>query len=282
LLLNIQLAVLAGYALLLVGALIVEQRRAETALLRSRGASAVQIFGFALMEAFLLVVPAALAAPLLAMAVLEVFEQIGPLAGTGLSLRPQVTQDAALLGGIACVISLLALALPGLAAVGPLSSVRRAVGRQLQRTLSQRLGLDVALVTLAAIGLWQLQQYGAPLTRSMRGSLGVDPLLIAAPTVGLLAGAIFALRILPLLARGLEDLVARRQGMGTSLGARQLARRPLRYTRAALLLTSLRLSASSPRPTAPRGRSRNVTRLITPSVPTFVRPLETRQRRHGR
>ncbi|CAN5570591.1 ABC transporter permease [soil metagenome] len=236
LLLNIQLAVLAGYALLLVGALIVEQRRAETALLRSRGASAVQIFRFALMEAFLLVVPAALAAPLLAIAVLEVFEQIGPLAGTGLSLRPQVTQDAALLGGIACVISLLALALPGLAAVGPLSSVRRAVGRQLQRTLPQRLGLDVALVTLAAIGLWQLQQYGAPLTRSMRGSLGVDPLLIAAPTIGLLAGAILALRILPLLARGLEDLVARRQGMGTSLGARQLARRPLRYTRAALLL----------------------------------------------
>lgn len=236
LLLNVQLAVLAGYALLLVGALIVEQRRAEIALLRSRGASAVQLFRFGLMEAGLLVVPAALAAPLLAMAGLEIFEHVGPLRGTGLALHPQITQDAVLLGGIACIISLLALALPGLAAMGPLSGVRRAVGRQSQRTLPQRLGLDVALVAMAFIGLWQLQQYGAPLTRGMRGSLGVDPLLIAAPTIGLLAGAVLALRILPLLARGLEDLLARRHGIGTALGSRQLARRPLRYTRAALLL----------------------------------------------
>ena len=74
------------------------------------------------------------------------------------------------------------------------------------------------------------------MTRSVQGAVGIDPLLVAAPAIGLLAGAVLALRVLPMLALGIERVTSRGRGLVSSLGARQLARRPLRYTRAALLL----------------------------------------------
>ena len=84
--------------------------------------------------------------------------------------------------------------------------------------------------------MWQLRQYGAPLTATVRGDLGLDPLLVAAPAMALVAGAILALRIVPLLAELAERALGPRAGLVAPLGARQLARRPLRYTRSALLL----------------------------------------------
>ena len=92
------------------------------------------------------------------------------------------------------------------------------------------------MLAIAGLGLWQLRLYGAPLTRSIQGTIGLDPLLVAAPAIGLLAGALFALRIIPLVAQLLERATTRGRGLVPSLGSRQLARRPLRYTRAALLL----------------------------------------------
>jgi hypothetical protein len=141
--------------------------------------------------------------------------------------------------GVAAVtglLALVALVLPTLAGGVSIAGVRVAAGRQVGRTLPQRLGLDLALVLLAAIALFQLRLYGAPITRNARGTLGVDPLLVAAPAIGLLAGAVIAVRIVPRLAELAEHILSRGRGLVPSLGSRQLARRPLRYTRAALLL----------------------------------------------
>jgi hypothetical protein len=120
---------------------------------------------------------------------------------------------------------------------GPnLAGVRAAIARQAGRTLAQRLGLDLALVVGAAIALWQLRLYGAPLTRNARGVLGIDPLLIAAPGIGLLAGAVIATRLIPRVAEIGERVLVRGRGLVAPMGGRGLARRPLRYTRSALLL----------------------------------------------
>ncbi len=231
-----QLALLAGYALVLVAGLLIERRRIETALLRSRGAGAIHIAAMGLMEAVLLVVPAAMLGPWLAAGVLRAFNLVGPLAAVGLTLDPRVDDVARLVAAGAAVGCLLVLVIPLVVSVSPLADVRRAVGRQARRGLPQRIGLDLALVVLAAIGIWQLRQYAAPLTRSLQGSLGLDPLLVAAPAIGLLAGALLALRVVPLLAELVESALSRRPGLVGALGSRQLARRPLRYSRSALLL----------------------------------------------
>ena len=64
----------------------------------------------------------------------------------------------------------------------------------------------------------------------------MDPLLVAAPAIGLLAGAVVALRILPLVARLADIGMTHGRGLVSSLGAWQISRRPLRYAPAALLL----------------------------------------------
>ncbi|MGH2445553.1 MAG: FtsX-like permease family protein [Candidatus Limnocylindria bacterium] len=236
LLLTIQFVILAAYALVLVAGLLVEQRRIETALLRSRGASAGHVAGMAFLEGLLLVVPAALAAPWIALAALGVLNAVGPLASAGIVIEPRV--DALVLlvaagAGLACLIGLV---VPALVSGSGLSNARQALGRQGNRTLAQRMGIDLALVVLAGIGLWQLRQYGAPLTQTVRGTFGLDPLLVAAPAIGLLAGAVLALRIVPLIAEVGERVLGMRRGLVAPFGARQLSRRPLRYTRSALLL----------------------------------------------
>ncbi len=236
LLLTIQFVVLAAYALVLVAGLLVDQRRIETAMLRSRGASAGHVAWMALLEGLVLVVPAALAAPWIALGALGLFDAIGPLAAAGVSIEPRVGSAALIVAGIAGLACLIGLVVPAFASGRGLAAVRQTLGRQGNRTLAQRLGIDLALVLLAGIGLWQLRQYGAPLTATVRGSIGLDPLLVAAPAIGLLAGAILALRVVPLLAEGGERLLGKRRGLVAPLGARQLARRPLRYTRSALLL----------------------------------------------
>src|SRR6187200_87090 len=89
--LTIQFAVLAGYALLLVAGLLVEQRRVETALLRSRGAGTAHVVAMSIIEALILVVPAVVAAPWLAVGVLDLLNVGGPLADAGIRISPHVT-----------------------------------------------------------------------------------------------------------------------------------------------------------------------------------------------
>ncbi len=149
---------------------------------------------------------------------------------------PLPTPATFAVAAMAGLLALLALVLPTLSTGLSLAGVRAAVGRQVGRTLPQRLGLDLALVLLAALALFQLRLYGAPITRNARGALGVDPLLVAAPAIGLLAGAVIAVRIVPRIAEIAERVLSRGRGLVPSMGGRQVARRPLRYTRAALLL----------------------------------------------
>jgi hypothetical protein len=235
-LLTIQFAVLAGYSIVLVAGMLVERRRAEIALMRSRGASSLHLVLMAVIEATLLAVPAAVLAPFLALGVVGLLGTVGPTAGLGIADSASLGSSAfivAALAGLACIV---ALTLPTLFVSASPAGARAAQGRQARTTLPQRLGLDLALVAVAAVALWQLRLYGAPLTRNVRGTLGLDPLLVAAPAIGLVGGAVLALRIVPRVAEVAERLFVRGRGLVGSLGGRQLARRPLRYTRAALLL----------------------------------------------
>lgn len=236
LLLTIQLVVLAAYAVLLSAALLIEHRRVDTAMLRSRGAGPWRIVGLAAIEGIVLTVPAAIAGPWLGAAALHAFNVAGPLADIGLSISPEVSSDAYLAAGAAALVCLLALLLPALRTARSFAATHGKLARGETATIGQRLGLDIALLAIAGVGLWQLRHYGAPLTRSVQGTLGLDPLLVATPAIGLLAGGIVALRLVPLLAQLIERATVGTSGLVASLGARQLARRPLRYTRSALLL----------------------------------------------
>ncbi|WP_149100725.1 FtsX-like permease family protein [Actinoplanes teichomyceticus] len=202
------IVVLGGYALTLVAALLAESRRGETALLRARGASRRQLAGLAAAEGLALVVPAAL---------------IGPPAATALlRLRyPQTALDAGvwLVTALVAAGGMVALTAPALRRGG--TYVAETAGRNRLPAL-RRAGLDLAVVALAVLAWLQLRQYSAP---TGAGGLGIDPLLAAAPTLGVLTGAVLAVRLLPPVAR----LTAARLGRGRAraglLGAWQAGRR---------------------------------------------------------
>jgi hypothetical protein len=189
------------------------------------------------MEGLALALPAALLAPWLALALLELLNRFGPLASIGLAFDPEVGAAAHTLAFVAAALCVLAVAVPAYRSSRTFNESYIALGREGARGLAQRVGFDVALLVLAVAAYWQLRINGVELSARVEDRFGFDPLLIATPTLGLLAGAALALRAVPLLAQLSEWLAGSRTSMVPALSAWQIARRPLRYSRAALLLT---------------------------------------------
>ncbi|HET6212765.1 MAG TPA: FtsX-like permease family protein, partial [Micromonosporaceae bacterium] len=217
--------VIAGYALFLVARLLADQRRGELSLLRARGAAGTQLARLALGEALLVVTPAALLGAPLGGALLR----LGDVWSTGHGLRLAAVAGN---GAIGWMIALAAAA--GCAAALVLPAARRGgswVAEQQRRprpsrwTTVQRAGVDAALVAVAVLAWLQLRQYAGPLTR-VGGSLDIDPLLVAAPVVGVLAATAVSLRLLPAATRVGVGAAQRRDSHATLLGMWHADRRP--------------------------------------------------------
>lgn len=219
------ISILGGYALLLLAALLTEGRRAETALLRARGASRGQLAGLAARESLLIAGPAAVLAPLLVGPLLGLVERLPALSAVSLRLEAGITPTTiavAAAAGLGCVLAML---LPALRGGGTYVADLAARSRPSRAAAAQRTGLDLALIGFAGLAWFQLQQYDSPLS-GVAGTLGIDPLLASAGPLGVLAGAVLALRLLPPLTRLLERRVDRRPWFAAQLGVWQAGRRP--------------------------------------------------------
>ena len=234
--LTFQLAILAGYALALTAGLMVESRRIETDLIRSRGASPSSLATTSVVEALAFTVPAVIVAPWLASLALRVFDDFGPLSTIDLQINPRPTTTSWVLAGLAGLGALIALTLPAYLAARRFDGASPRHRRQERTSASQRAGFDLALVVIIAAIIWQLTEIGPDIAARVQGRFGVDPLLVVAPAVGLLAGSVLALRLVPLMAAVAERVVARLRTIVPALSAWQVARRPARYARSSLLL----------------------------------------------
>ncbi|MFC9244353.1 FtsX-like permease family protein [Streptomyces sp. NPDC057136] len=231
----VQLVLLAAYALLLVARLLSSERGGETELLRARGGSRGRIISFAAIEALMLAVPAAVVAPLLAGPLTRLLAERSELSRIGVRLGDTAS------GTVWLVAAGVALAC-ALAVVAPaLSSGGTGRGRAAALPAPVRAGADVGLLLIAAVAYWQLdRQTGASgsgaLSGDQEGELGIDPLLVAAPALALLAGTVLTLRLLPPAAKLAERRAASGRGLPTALAGWQFSRRPLRGAGPVLLL----------------------------------------------
>ncbi|MFC0557095.1 FtsX-like permease family protein [Planotetraspora thailandica] len=234
----LQLLLLAAYALMLTARLLADHRRMELALLRSRGASTVRLALLAGGEALLVALPSAVIAPLLAPWVLAATNAIPWIQASGVRLSPATDATSFLVAAAVALASAVLLALPALrGARRTYVEEQSARGRGDRQGLIQRAGADIALLVVAALAIWQLGRYGAPVTSTAGGGLGVDPLIVAGPALALLCGGMLGLRLVPVVSRVAERMTARRRGLAPALGVWQVSRRPLRYAGPALLLT---------------------------------------------
>ncbi|MFE3994788.1 ABC transporter permease, partial [Streptomyces goshikiensis] len=233
----LQLAVLASAALLLVAHLLTERQEFERVLLTARGASRRRLGALTATESVLLALPAAVLAPLLTPPLLGLLGRVGPLARVPLG----DTSGSWLLWPVAAgcaLVCVLLTTLPSVLRGATAGALRLAGRRQALVGSAARSGADLALVALAFLAYRQLDRYsgegGVPAGGA--GSLGVDPVLVAAPTLALCAGTLLVLRLLPFAARLGGRIAARGRGLGPALAGWQLARRPGRATGPVLLL----------------------------------------------
>jgi ABC-type antimicrobial peptide transport system permease subunit len=226
--------VIAGATVALATTLLSQQREAEAALLRSRGASWRQMAGTGAAEALLLAAPAAAAGPVLGGLLLPWLARSGPLNGSGLRLPVMFPAEAWLAAGAAAAGCAVIIGQTWLRAESPVRA-RALSGRQRALAAATRSGTDLALIALAVLAGWQLARYSAPVSTGLDGSIGVDPVLVTAPVLALAAGALILLRALPAAVRLSDRAAARGRRLTAAVAAWQISRRPLRHAGPVLL-----------------------------------------------
>ncbi len=246
------------YYLVLVSWLLARSRGPETALLRSRGATRFQVATLlGLGEGLVVTVPAVVAGPFLALAIVRVLpaDELG-LADLSIGLSPSLFAFAGL-GGLACIAVFLAsgLSVAGQSIVQFLRERTRPIGSP----AVYRYAID--LLVLAALGMvwWQIQGRGGFLTERLLGEgLEVDLTLLVGPAIGLLAVGLLLLRVLPYVLRLLAALARSFRGVWLVHGLNRMARDPLPYGAVAVLLmlvTGIGVFGATLGPTLTRGQS---------------------------
>ena len=212
-------AVTALTAVLVVASLLVQRRAGHTALLRARGASWPQVVRSTVIETALLVLPALVVAGALAAAVPALRSSAGALV-------------------VCALVAAVVLALPAVLAARRWEAVREnASGR---RFAAARAGGELVVVAGAVLSLWQLRRQGGVTTVQDGGLLErTDLVVVAAPVLGLLAGALVAARLVQPVAAVAARALARRRSLPALVAAWQTSRAPGPYAVAVLLLVVL-------------------------------------------
>ena len=212
-------AVTALTAVLVVASLLVQRRAGHTALLRARGASWPQVVWSTLIETALLVLPALVVAAVLAATVPALRASAGALV-------------------VCALVAAVVLALPAVLAARRWEAVREnASGR---RFAAARAGGELVVVAGAVLALWQLRRQGGVTTVQDGGLLDrADLVVVAAPVLGLLAGALVAARLVQPVAAVAARALARRRSLPALVAAWQTSRAPGPYAVAVLLLVVL-------------------------------------------
>ncbi|MFA1548664.1 FtsX-like permease family protein [Actinomadura chokoriensis] len=233
----IQLVLLAGCAWLLVARLLADHRRGEVALLRTRGMGMRQLARLGLAEGLLIVLPAAVLGPLLAGPLLRLAGHAPAVRDAGLRLDagpPATLWAVSVLTALACAAALTIPTLRG--ANRTFVEAQAGMGRQGRGGLRGS-GVDLALLLVAGLAIWQLTRYGADgADGAGGGTSGIDPFIVSGPALALLAGGVLLLRVVPVASRVAERVATRGRGLVPVLGTRQVGRRQLRYAGPVLLL----------------------------------------------
>lgn len=230
----------------LVSSLMIERKRNEMAVTRSRGATASQMLGsIALESAVLGVVSLAVSIPV-AILLTRVIGQARSF--MDFSARSQIhvnlTHAAWQAGLITVAVALVAVLLPAVRAIRhTIVSYKLERARVIRPPWWQRAWLDFLLLIPVWYGMYMLKKQGSILALGSSDPLG-NPLLFLIPSLAVLACTLIILRLIPLLMGAVAWIAARTRMVGLLLASRQLSRSPGHYNTPFLILVfTLSLSA---------------------------------------
>ena len=217
-----------AYYLTITAGMVIRARAGEIAMLKSRGATTVQIGILTLVEGLLLAGPAlvagALLSPLLAKA-------LGGLVFDAESVGAPVSLSwqAFGMGAAGAALAVIVLSLATLAAASKgIVEFRQSGARPARTPFIHRYYLDLLALAVIAFLWWQISSRGTVLTRSLGSrDLEIDFALLLGPALGLIALGLLVMRLFP-LALGISARIVGPVGPGWLVqGLRRIARDPI-------------------------------------------------------
>jgi putative ABC transport system permease protein len=204
--LNVPVMIMLGFYLFMVSNLITERQKTEIAVLRSRGASRLQVlFGYVI-EGLLLGAVAYIVGPYVGLMLTKVLG-----ASNGFlefvqrsALRAEVGASAYKYALYAVLGSVVMTLIPAFIATRTsIVSHKQQMARQLRMSFWHRFFIDVMLVGISIYGLirFEKQQKDFISLGVDSSSLSVDPLLFLVPALFILGGGLLILRIYPWFVR---------------------------------------------------------------------------------
>lgn len=217
-----------AYYLTITAGMVIRARAGEIAMLKSRGATTIQIGILTLVEGLLLAGPALIAGALLSPLLAKglgglVFD--AESAGAPVSLSWQAFGMGAAGAGLAVIV----LSLATLAAANKgIVEFRQSGARPARTPFVHRYYLDLLALVVIAFLWWQISNRGTVLTRSLGGrELEIDFALLLGPALGLIALGLLVMRLFP-LALGISARIVGPVGPGWLVqGLRRIARDPI-------------------------------------------------------
>jgi putative ABC transport system permease protein len=238
LLLTVQSIIAVLYTLAMVSSYLLDQSQGEVIALAGRGYSSWQITRiFAIEMAVLAFVLALPAGPFVAYGAFRFWSFL-----TGHMVLKGIPPESWALSAGVLLIGCLTLVIPlVLRTRRTLSEWYSEVGRPPESPWWQRLIFDIILLALGGFAYWQLTQTGGfirSLGEASESFLGAaDPVLLLGPTLLILAVALLAIRLFPILLQVLAKGSQSSSGLALPLGLSQLARAPSGPVRVAILIS---------------------------------------------
>lgn len=243
--LALQILALILFFVNLLANLLVERQADVLALLRSRGASSLQIFCALLVQSVLLAIVAVMVGvPLSLVAALALAQRVLPTAELNalnvITHAPvQAVQQIIGYAVAIALVAILTMCFPLLAAArSDVLATRRERTRAGKRPLWQRFNLDVIAGVVALVG-YGISLYLSSVGNVLQGdaqTLVVTPLSILAPFFLIIGCMLLFLRLFPLLLRVGAWLAARSRGAASLLAMTYIARSPYQSIRMTMML----------------------------------------------
>ena len=225
----------------LVARLSVERQRNEIAVMRSRGASPMQVLGFSIAEGSILGLVSLLLSLPVATWLTRWIGHTRSFMDFSLTsdLRVGISAQIVYIGLAAVFVLLVTILIPAIGAAGhTIVSYKRETGKTSTRPWWQRVWLDVLLLIPTFYGYQRLVEQGRIVVFGSDGSADPfqNPLLFLVPALGLFSLTLFSLRFIQPIMAVVAKIAGFTKNASLTLAARQLSRSPGHYTTPLIIL----------------------------------------------
>tara|TARA_B100000029_G_scaffold437194_1_gene452228 strand:+ start:6444 stop:9842 length:3399 start_codon:yes stop_codon:yes gene_type:complete len=235
----LQITGIVLYYLFMVSTMLNDRQKNEIATLRSRGATTRQLITQYALEGGVLSLIALITGPLLAAIVISAlgitpaFSQLSE----GQFLNIRISTEAFLLAGLGGLLAFTTLIIPlVLSTKTTIVTSKRSSARPKTAPIFLKYYLDLGLLILLSLLIWQLTQKKGLFSENILGETSFDPILLATPALFMITVGVFFLRIFPLFLRIIAHIVDWTNNVAATVSLRALVRNPTHYSRLVLLL----------------------------------------------